>query len=331
MMNDLDFLKGLTRAFSSSGKEKAVFDFLEESFAALSYRSERNGLGDLIVKNYRDGECDLMFDAHADQVGFVVTEVLEGGFLKIAPVGSPDGRCLEAVPVIIDGKEPLRGVITSTPMHLDDRKELKSAEEVFVDTGLSDAKDLVSVSDRVHYAADVTPLLGDRVASSGLDNKISMLALYKTACRLSGSDKRIAFVFPSREEVGLSGASAAAESVKPRRAVVVDVSFGFTGKENRHECGIIGKGPMIGFSPVLSDRLSKMAVELCEKHNIPYQREVMNGRTGTDADAVSVSGTGVETVTVSIPIYGMHTAGEVVSFSDVEKTAELLSILVTEG
>ncbi len=323
-MSDLDFLKGLVGAVSVSGTEAGAIDYLEKCFKDISFETRRNNLGDLVALNYSEGNANIMFDSHIDQIGFVVTEVLEKGFLKVEGVGSPDKRSLEGKRVVVFGEKPIEGVISSIPYHLSKGNELREITELFVDTGLSELTGKVSVGSRVGFSPQVLELGGERVAAAGLDNKISALALYKAAKGLSKTNKKVAFAFSSREEVGLAGAGPLCSLVMPKTAVVVDVSFGFTGAGNKRECGEMGKGAMIGFSPMLDDEFSKSAEEICIKNEIPYQKEIMNSRTGTNADVITKSGSGVKTITISIPLFGMHTALEVVSLSDVEAVSSLL-------
>ncbi len=328
-MENLEFLKTLCELSATSGSEKAVQDFLEKEFGALSLYIKRSGLGDVIATNFDEGECDILFDAHSDQVGFVATEILDNGFIKVSPVGSPDPRAVSGAKVRVCGKETIEGVITTTPPHLSKGEELRELNEIYVDTCLSDIEGKVSVGDRICFEPVFMPLLNKKIAATGLDNKVSILALYMAAKKLLGSDKKIAFAFSGREEVGLCASGAAAETVNPRRAVVVDVSFGFSGKGQKSECGKLGGGVMIGFSPVLSEEFSLEAEEICKKNAIPSQREIMHSKTGTNADAISISGLGVKTITASIPIYAMHTGAETVLMRDAENTAEFLVKLVS--
>lgn len=328
-MNDLDFLRKITEISSSSGEEKEVCSFLAEQFSSLGYKVETDNLGNLIAKNYDDGECDILFDAHIDSIGFIVTEILDGGFLKVSPVGGLDERALQSQPVLIKGKRDIFGVVSSVPPHLSDNKKLPAAKDLFIDVGLSKSED-VSLGDRVYFYSPLSHLKNNRITASALDNKISAFTLYKTAKEIRKTDRKIAFLFSTREEVSGKGAAAAAFSLCPKKAVVVDVSFGYLPGAQKRECGLIEGGPLIGFSPVLSSSLSKKAVEVAKKLSIPYGEEVMGSRTGTNADEISISGKGVPTVTVSIPIFNMHTPVETASLIDVDNTAKLLVGLISE-
>lgn len=88
---------------------------------------------------------------------------------------------------------------------------------------------------------------------------------------------------------------------------------------------------MIGISPVLNKAMTNKLISLAKKKNIPYQLEPLSGSTGTNADHISVSKSGVKTALVSIPERFMHTQSEVISLSDVKATAELIYEYIMSG
>ncbi|MBR2088435.1 MAG: M42 family peptidase, partial [Oscillospiraceae bacterium] len=93
----------------------------------------------------------------------------------------------------------------------------------------------------------------------------------------------------------------------------------------RSETGKMGAGAMIGYSPSLSREVSHALRNAAEAEEIPWQYEVMNGTTGTNADRFSVCREGVKACTVSIPLRYMHTPQEVIDIADVELTGKLLA------
>nr|WP_158578044.1 hypothetical protein [Butyricicoccus sp. AF10-3] len=91
----------------------------------------------------KEGAKTVLLDAHLDQIGFLVTEVLDGGFLRFAPVGGVDPRMLLGGEVTILADEPLYGVVSCMPPHLLKAGEQNKAvpiEQMAIDTGLLDAK-----------------------------------------------------------------------------------------------------------------------------------------------------------------------------------------------
>ena len=125
-------------------------------------------------------------------------------------------------------------------------------------------------------------------------------------------------------------AATAAFAANPDMAIAVDVSFAYTPGFLKEECGLIGKGPMIGVAPVLDHSMTQALKAVAGAKEIPYQIEVMTRRTGTHADDIAVTRAGVPTALVSIPLKYMHTPVEVLEISDIEQVARLLAAFTVD-
>ena len=90
----------------------------------------------------------------------------------------------------------------------------------------------------------------------------------------------------------------------------------------------IGKGPVIARGPNINPKIFDLFVEVAKKEKIPYQVEGISKATGTDANVIQLTKTGVATGLVSIPIRYMHTPVELLSLKDLESTSKLLSAFV---
>ena len=98
-MADLfDLASRLTSGCSISGFEHGQLDALEyirdKYFDEM--RREPAGSYVFIRRAKKPGYPRIMFDAHMDEVGMVVTEILEDGFLHVTNVGGLDTRILQA-------------------------------------------------------------------------------------------------------------------------------------------------------------------------------------------------------------------------------------------
>ena len=87
---------------------------------------------------------------------------------------------------------------------------------------------------------------------------------------------------------------------------------------------------MIGISPILNRGMYDELVSLARTRRILWQPEVMGGRTGTNADEISIAAGGIKTALLSIPLKYMHTPVEVVSLADVEAVADLMAAFLRE-
>lgn len=137
--------------------------------------------------------------------------------------------------------------------------------------------------------------------------------------------------FTTREETGGSGARVASFNSDASELIAVDVSFAKTPDSKAEECGVLGKGPMIGIAPSLDGEASEKLRQLAVEKNIPYQLEIMSGMTGTDADSMTCAADGLVSSLISIPLRYMHTGVEVISLSDIENTGSLIAEYILSG
>ncbi len=275
----------------------------------------------------------VLLEAHIDEIGFVVTHTTDDGFLRVAACGGVDNRTLSAARVTVLTDPPCNGVFCSVPPHLSkEGDKLPELTDRAIDVGRANVG-RVPVGTKVAFAPHFEELLGDRVSAKALDNRAGVAAILQALDMLK--DKalpvNVVVAFCTQEELGLRGSKIASFSIQPDAALVVDVSFGYTPDAKKTECGELGKGVMLGMSPVLDAGMTESLRSLAEAHTIPLQFEVVGGATGTDADAMTVTAAGVPSVLLSIPLRYMHTPNEVVSLSDIEATARLIAAFVCEG
>ena len=170
------------------------------------------------------------------------------------------------------------------------------------------------------------------MSSKGLDDRAGIAAILHCLRKIEGKPSvNIAVAFCVQEELGCRGVTPAARKLQPDSAIVTDVSFALTPDADPRKCGKLGKGVMIGVSPILSTTMTDRLLELAKEQEIPYQYEVMGGSTGTDADRVTVSLMGVPTALLSIPQRYMHTPIETVDVRDIATVGDLMTAYIAKG
>ena len=324
----------LSSADGVSGEESCAAQY------ALKYL--KNYTDDCFIKNgnvignfgnRKNGTPHILIDAHIDQVGLIVTNIYESGFIGFSNVGGIDRRLLPAQQVCIHGKKKLAGVVCSTPPHLSGSdNKINKIEDFYIDTGMSfeAVSNIVEPGDRITFASMPKELLNDRITGPALDDRSGVASILYALELLRNQKYECSFsvTFSAQEELGERGAKIAAFDIDPDIALAVDVSFAYCLGDREYECGKMGQGPMIGISPSLSREISDKLIEISKNENIPYQLEVMNGLTSTNADQFSVNRTGCKACTVSIPLKYMHTASEIIQIDDVENTGRLIAAYI---
>ena len=326
-MKTFDILKKLVDIKSAPGAESEIKAFLKSEMESMGYFSFEDGLGNLLCTSSGNGKCDVVLDAHIDQIAFSCVEVINGGFLRISASGGIDRRTLLCQPVIAYGKKAYKGATISSPPHLSKDDKIPEIDEIFVDLGIESLTEAdVPISSPVYFDHPLKEHIGGIVSGTGLDNKASVCALLLIAESLkkTKTNKSVGFLFSTREETGATAAATAIDLCGAEKAIVVDVSFAACPDNKPYLCGKMGEGAMVGIAPIIDKELSKAIRDAADKKGIKYQTEVMSGRTGTNADAIGLRGKGVRVCTVSIPLLSMHSPIERVKLSDVENTAELI-------
>lgn len=327
----------LTEVSGASGSEKNAAGLALNMLKKYCPDAEiRNGNVIGRFGEFRSELPSLVLDAHIDQIGMIVTNITDAGFIKIGNLGGIDRRLLPAQPVIIHGKQDIPGVICSIPPHLSsgDSKVI-SFDEAAIDTGMTkeELEKFVSLGDTITFDVKCRSLIGSRITSGALDDRCGVASILRTLELLQevSTAYNVTIIFSSQEELGERGAKIGAYELDPDIAIAVDVSFAYSQAEDENKCGYLGKGPMIGISPSLDRDLSNELINIAKSSDIPFQTEVMSGMTSTNADQYSVSRCGARTCTVSIPLRNMHTPAEVIDLKDVELTAQLLAEFIKEG
>lgn len=324
-MNTLELLENLTSPVGTSGDELCSFDGLKELFSQYGNVSSDTS-GNIIIE--RDGAGKhILLDAHLDTIGFVVTGITDDGFVRVARVGGVDMRTAEGMELVFHGAEDIYGVVCTVPPHLSDGENRVSKDgTAVVDIGMTkeQAEKVLTIGDRATFKNSFTPLFGNCVSSPYIDDRGGIAVLLKSL-EYTNTDNKITLVLSAQEETGGTGAKCASYNIDADLSVAVDVSFACTPDSKASECGKMNGGPMIGYSPILDRGLTELLVNIAKEKDIPYQKEIMNGRTGTNADHITIQKGGIPTALVSLPIKYMHTPIETVDIRDIENCAKLIA------
>ena len=278
----------------------------------------------------------ILIDTHFDEIGMLVTDIKEGGFLSVTGVGGLDARTLASARVCIYGDEVIHGVMGSTPPHLaSGEKKLLGADKLLIDTGYTkeELEKIVRIGTPVGFAPEYRTLAGGRIAGKGFDNKacaaIAAKALMDLPREALAGD--VYLLFSVREETGkYGGVAPAALAINPDYAMVIDVNLGFMSGAEKRECVEMGKGPSLARSAIVDRKLTAALETICDKQGIPWQISVEPKRTGTNSEELCLVGAGVPVADVGLPLTSMHTYNEALDLRDAEALYRLVTVFASD-
>jgi putative aminopeptidase FrvX len=324
-------IQKLVETQGPSGYETQIRSVVREEVTPFADDVQVDALGNLIAlkgKGNAEGK-KLMLAAHIDEIGVMVTQVDENGFLHFTTLGGVRPyTCIGGRVKFLNGAS---GVIYMEP--LDDMTKQPTFEQLYIDIGLSAKQDSpVKIGDVGTFDRPFLDL-GKRLVAKSMDDRIGAAVLLETLRQIKETPHQLYFVFSTQEEVGLRGATTAAFGIDPDLGLSVDVTgTGDTPRRTNVRMEVsLGKGPAIKVRDggMLADRrVVDWMVSGAEKLGVPYQLEILEGGT-TDARAMQISRAGVPAGCLSIPCRYVHSPSEMVDFDDVQNAVRLLLELLS--
>ena len=323
-MELFDLLQTLCLTHGPSGDEGLIRSVIRHLAEPCADEISEDVMGNLIVHRKGPGP-KVLFAAHMDSIGFIVTHIEKEGFLRVGRLGGISPKEAAYAPVLF--KNGVAGVFV--PEEKAEFGKLK-LDECYIDIGARDeeeARPMVQVGDTAVYASLVN-YNSRKVISPYMDNRVSCAILLSVLAEVGHSPNDLWFVFTVQEEVGLRGAKTAAWGVAPDYGIAVDVTdVDDTPGSKKYGTTRLGKGAAIKVMdssvichPGVVEKLSQLA----EEQAIPVQRDIMRAG-GTDAGAIHTTRLGVRTGGISVPCRYVHTPTEMVDLEDVEACIRLAS------
>ncbi|MDR0222221.1 MAG: M42 family peptidase [Oscillospiraceae bacterium] len=332
----LELLKKLCALNGVSGDENDVADFIIGEIGSDGVVVQRDNLGNVLVfkKGERTPNKKIMFAAHMDEVGFVVTDITKEGFLRFAPVGGISPSAVFGRGVVF--KNNIVGVIGGKPVHLldgDEKSKQPKIGDLLIDIGAADkreAEKYVQRGDNCYFTGEFTEFGNNRIGAKAIDDRLGcaiMLDMLRSDLKYDCS-----FAFTVREEVGCRGAGAAVFNLEPDICAVLEATTALDtpGVPESDAVCRLGMGTVVSYmdkGAVYDRELYNIAFETAEENNLKCQTKTkIIG--GNDASAIHKSFGGVRTVALSCPCRYLHTSFCVIDkgdFSEMRVLAEKLS------
>lgn len=314
-------LKKLTETNGVSGCETQIRDIIENEIRNFCDDIKIDSLGNLIAyKKASEQAMTVLLSAHMDEVGFIVSDITNDGYLKFESVGSIDPRTLISQRVCVNG---LSGVISLKAIHLtskDEREKDISEDMLYIDVGASCKEELsqhVTKGDYISFDSKYIEF-GDLIKSKALDDRLGCAILIDIL--KSEVPVNLYCAFTVQEEIGLRGAKAAIYGLNPDYAIVVEGTTcnDLPGVPENLTVTKIGNGAALSLLDSASksnNELLNMLVESAKKRNIPYQFKAAT-TGGNDAGAIHIANGGIKTCTISVPCRYIHSPVSVMSKKD---------------
>lgn len=319
-------IKKLTQINAVSGNEENIRSVIKNMIEPYADSVTIDTMGNLIAfkKGTSSTGKKIVLSAHMDEVGFIVSEITDDGYIKFKSVGGIDDRIMLAQKVVI-GENAVPGVIGIKAVHLqspEERQNVIKEKDMYIDIGASDAdeaKGMVSLGDYIAFNSDYRETDGI-IKAKALDDRVGCALL----CELIKGEYKcdIYFCFCVQEEVGCRGAAVVARRIGADAAIILEstTASDVPGSKQHLYSSFLGGGPVISVMDKgsYSDRgLNDFIVSAANRENIKFQYK-KSSFGGNDARAYQTSSLPCRTAAISLPCRYIHSPVSCALRSDVE-------------
>lgn len=319
----IEEIKKLSSIFGPSGKEEEVRKYIKNSIRSYADEIYEDGFGNLYVKKGK-GEPRVLLCSHMDEVGFIIKEISEDGYLKFSPIGGIEPETVIGKKVIFENKKV--GVIGYKPVHLRNKEEGEkkiSFDDLVIDVGMKkEAKKFFYKGIYAVFDTSFKRLNNKFYKGKSFDDRVGCAILIEIIKNFN-PDFELFFLFSSQEEVGLRGAKIGAEKIKPHIGLVIECTAASDFyRENKEDFPALGKGPVlttIDRSCIVDSEILEIIKKVAKKQNIPFQyKKPLIG--GTDAGNIQIAGKGVKIGIISVPARYIHSPVSIINEEDLKNT-----------
>lgn len=324
-------LRELCLINGASGDESRVREYISSRISADEMFVDN--LGNLIVfkKGKNRPKNKIMFSAHMDEVGFMITHISEDGFLCFSEVGGINPSVVLGRGVRLESGAS--GVIGTKAIHqqsAEERKSFPAISELFIDIGANsreEAEKFAPLGSYAYFDDDFFTFGNGFVKGKAIDDRAGCLVMMNM---INGEPEYDAwYAFTVQEEIGTRGAGTAAFTVAPDIAFVLETTTAcdIAGVSGAKKVCELGKGAVVSYmdNGAIYDRgLYSLAMKIACENNIPAQTKTLIAG-GNDSRSIQVSRGGVRTCAISVPCRYLHSPSCVIKESDfyaVEQLAE---------
>lgn len=325
----MELLDKLTNCFGVSGFEKNVRTAIENEMKNDNVTFKKDNIGNLFAfKNKSDEFKNVLLCAHMDEVGFVVTRIIDNGLLCFDIIGGVNVDLLVGKKVCFE-RNNIEGIIVMVPENFKDDKRASIMNHLFIDIGTDNKKDSEEKIKKGDYAvfSNQFRTMGENyIISKALDDRVGCFLSMKLLKQ--NFDLNLIGTFTVQEEVGLRGAKNIDKSMEADVCIIIDCtpSFDFLNKNSNDVGCILGKGPVLNIfdsKAIYDKKIINDFIDIAKRESIPYQIK-MKVSGSTDAAEIKFKGKCLNTVVISIPCKFIHTCSTIINVDDLKNTYSLI-------
>jgi endoglucanase len=338
-------LEKLSNAAGPPGAEEPVRAIMVGEMKPLATEAIRyDGMGSVIAQQGKTGPR-IMIDAHMDELGGMVRRVTPNGFLTMQMLGGwLDQALVDQRWIIIGSKGPVHAVTGIRDIHVitpEERTRVFSRDSVFLDLGAKNAAEAAAMGvepgDPVVPDSPFLVMNGSgNYLGKGWDDRIGCAVLIEAMRRTASMPhaNQLFYVATTQEEVGLRGARAAVNAVKPDIGIAIEggISGDVPGDRPEETQVKLGAGPgmfLYDSSTIANRKMVAFTKKTAAAKGLPLQADLVQGYGDDSAEMQTMNG-GAPTINLVVPVRYTHSHNGIVNRQDFDQAVELVVAMLVQ-
>lgn len=342
MSKYIKLIEALSNVNGIAAHESDVHVLFEKEAAKLDVNIQKDRLGGIaITQKSQQAKYTIMLAAHMDEIGFMVTKIEDGGFLRIKPIGGWWAHVVlgQKLAVTTRDKKVFQGIVGSIPVHLlkpEQRQTMKTIDEMFLDLGFESKEDAeaagIQLGDMITPIAEFEQLASNqhRYIGKAFDDRVGCATALAVMHELAQEklDVNVVYAGTIQEEVGTRGAKTMGQMIEPDLAIILDcgITGDFPGAPQDQLLDKLGKGPIISLMDgtfIGHPKWRQFIQDTAKEKNIDFQNTVMSGG-GSDGGPIHTTASGVPSVYMGTPVRYIHTHYGMIDVRDFDGLVQLI-------
>ncbi|MGH9595446.1 MAG: M42 family metallopeptidase [Edaphobacter sp.] len=332
-------LEKLSNAAGPPGAEEPVRAIMVGEMKPLATEAIRyDGTGSVIAQQGKTGPR-IMIDAHMDELGGMVRRVTPTGFLSMQMLGGLlDQALVDQRWVIIGSKGPVHAVTGIRDIHVitpEERTKVFPRSSVFLDIGAKSAAEVAAMGvepgDPVVPDSPFLVMNGTKnYLGKAWDDRIGCAVLLEAMRRTASMPhaNQLFYVATTQEEVGLRGARAAVNVVKPDIGIAIEggITGDMPGARPEETQVKLGAGPgmfLYDSSTIANRKMVAFTRKTAQAKGLPLQVDLVQGYGDDSAEMQTMDG-GAPTINLVVPVRYTHSHNGIVNRQDFDQAVELV-------
>ncbi|GAK11583.1 M20/M25/M40 family metallo-hydrolase [Geomicrobium sp. JCM 19039] len=332
--NPHDFLYEMLRTPSPSGREDELQEKWLEYVKSSADELRTDGAGNAYAILQPEAPFRVLLAGHSDEIGFMIKHIDESGFLRVEPLGGISPLPALGMRVTVLGTNgTITGIFGTNAEHHGGANEKMTTDDLYIDCGVTTKAEIeryIQIGDPAVYDIEPQLLLNESLSGRGLDNRTGSYIVAEVIRRLKDETLSVGVygVSTVNEETNMGGAFFAGAMTKPTIAIALDVTFAtdFPSASPQKNGDVrLQKGPVLAKGAPINRKVNELLERAAKDEGISLQYELTPKTTGTDADQLRLTGSGVPVAVLSLPLRYMHAPQEMIALQDIEQEITLLT------